>query len=86
MTDDAGDQLLRARSGAQINDQEYQRLRNLVPNPRGTVSKFFSDLRLFRNEMTRLQQKAGLPSRGSQDRGVPAVPGTDKGRDPAGIR
>lgn len=30
---DLGDMLLRARSGAQINEQEYARLRKLVPTP-----------------------------------------------------
>jgi hypothetical protein len=51
ISDDLADMLLRARSGAQINEKEYRRLRRLVPNPRGPEAKFFSDLRRFKNEL-----------------------------------
>lgn len=46
-----GDQLLRARSGAQINEQEYKRLRTLVPDPRDERTKFDADLRRFQIEV-----------------------------------
>lgn len=44
------DLLLRARSGAQINEQEYQRLSGLTPNPEGGEARFFDDLRKFKEE------------------------------------
>src|SRR5574341_1048004 len=50
IADNLSDQLLRARSGAQINEQEYKRLRQLVPNPRDERSKFTADLRRFQIE------------------------------------
>jgi hypothetical protein len=43
--------LLRARSGAQINEQEYQRLTKIVPNPNSPDARFLSDLRNFREEV-----------------------------------
>jgi hypothetical protein len=54
IADNLSDMLLRARSGAQINEQEYNRLRGLVPNPRGPVSKYFDDLRRFETELGQL--------------------------------
>lgn len=54
ISDNLSDMLLRARSGAQINEQEYARLRNLVPNPRGPENKFFDDLRRYRTELGQL--------------------------------
>lgn len=56
LADNLGDQLLRARSGAQINETEYKRLRALVPNPRGPEDKFFSDLAAFTSELERTQK------------------------------
>jgi hypothetical protein len=53
LSDNMSDMLLRARSGAQINEQEYNRLRSLVPNPRGPEGKFFSDLAGFESELKR---------------------------------
>jgi hypothetical protein len=43
--------LLRALSGAQINESEYARLRTLIPDPRSHISKFQSDLDLFEQEL-----------------------------------
>lgn len=51
ISDNMADILLRARSGAQINEREYERLRLLVPNPRGPASKFWSDLDEFDREL-----------------------------------
>lgn len=78
ISDNLGDQLLRARSGAQINEQEYARLRPLVPNPRDPEGKFFADLRRFRYEVNRL-----LTTRQSSRPGVPA-PAQGTGRPGAG--
>jgi len=43
--------LLRALSGAQINESEYGRLRALIPDPRSHISKFEADLNLFEQEL-----------------------------------
>lgn len=43
--------LLRALSGAQINESEYGRLRALIPDPRSHISKFTADLNLFEREL-----------------------------------
>ena len=53
IADGISDLLLRARSGAQINEQEYKRLRALTPNPRLSETKFFSDLDAFEAEVQR---------------------------------
>lgn len=80
ISDGIADLLLRARSGAQINEQEYQRLRLLTPNPRLGETKFFSDLDSFDAEMRRIlgrrsgsaplvtpeSERPGPASRGSQ--------------------
>ncbi len=50
----ASDMLLRARSGAQINEQEYQRLSKLVPDPKTPASTFFSRLDAFKKDVDRL--------------------------------
>ena len=57
ISDNLADQLLRVRSGAQINEQEYARLRLLTPNPRYAASKFFSDLAGFEKELKNLLAK-----------------------------
>lgn len=82
LSDNLADQLLRARSGAQINEQEYSRLRSLVPNPRLPESKFFSDLKAFTFELQRLQSRTSggpttpIPTRGG---GAPTVPTPEHG-------
>ncbi len=53
ISDNLADKLLRARSGAQINEQEFKRLRALVPDPRKPYAKFTSDLAGFKDELTR---------------------------------
>ena len=57
ISDGTADLLLRARSGAQINEQEYARLRQLVPNPRSADTKFWSDLDSFEAELQRVQAR-----------------------------
>ena len=57
ISDNVADMLLRARSGAQINEQEYGRLRSLIPNARGPEGKFFSDLEGFRAETQRVLER-----------------------------
>lgn len=57
ISDNLADMLLRARSGAQINEAEYARLRAIVPNPRYSESKFFSDLAGFRAETRRVIER-----------------------------
>ena len=57
ISDNIADMLLRARSGAQINEQEYARLRTLIPNPRLAEKKFFSDLTGFRAETQRILER-----------------------------
>ncbi len=52
-----GDQLLRARSGAQINEQEYQRMIQLVPDPASHYSQFDSNLRAFQRELQNLMTR-----------------------------
>lgn len=47
IADNLSDMLLRARSGAQINEQEYQRLRRIMPNTRGTPEAFRANLSRF---------------------------------------
>lgn len=60
IADGIADDLLRAKSGAQINEQEYNRLRQLTPNPRMGEGKFFSDLKGFKAEMQRvLDRRSG---------------------------
>lgn len=53
----AADILLRARSGAQINEQEYQRLTKLIPKLTESEVSFFTKLKDFTNEVKRLQAK-----------------------------
>jgi hypothetical protein len=84
------DMLLRARSGAQINEQEYARLAKLVPLTDQPESNFFSNLTSFRDEISRmLKRRSGEAPLTSTDvsvsrtgtpegQGAPAV-GTLKG-------
>lgn len=62
--------LLRALSGAQINESEYGRLRVLIPDPRSHISKFESDLDLFEAEL-----KSTIAKRFGTTPGAPADPG-----------
>lgn len=60
---DASDMLLRARSGAQINEQEYARLKKLLPTPdlpenvaKARMDDFERTLRVLVSERERLQR------------------------------
>jgi hypothetical protein len=62
--------LLRALSGAQINESEYGRLRALIPDPRSHISKFEADLNLFEAELKSTIEKrfgsaAAVPTDGA---------------------
>jgi len=60
-------------SGAQISEQEYGRLRKLMPNPRESLSKFNADLGRFLIESKNaLAARQGKPL--SQGTGRPAAP------------
>lgn len=81
ISDNLADQLLRARSGAQINESEYRRLRPLVPNPRGPEDKFFSDLAGFASELKRTQL-ARFPGQAAPG-ATPPAGGAPQGAAPA---
>lgn len=57
ISNNVSDILLRARSGAQINEQEYARLRKVAPNPNTSETKFYSDLKTFTAEVERLKDR-----------------------------
>jgi hypothetical protein len=56
IADNLADKLLRARSGAQINEREFSRLRALIPDPRWSPAKFFSDLNSYERELNTIIQ------------------------------
>lgn len=58
---DLSDMLLRARSGAQINEQEYSRLRKIIPNPNTPLKRFQSDLNGFTKELNVVLKRRGMP-------------------------
>lgn len=55
-TADISDQLLRARSGAQINEQEYQRLKALLPDVSTNIETFLARLQRFEQELNTVIQ------------------------------
>ncbi len=57
ISNNVSDILLRARSGAQINEQEYARLKKITPNPNTSETKFYSDLKTFSAEVERLKDR-----------------------------
>jgi len=64
------DMLLRARSGAQINEAEYVRLARLTPNISDPESNFFAKLTSFKGEVNRqLQRRSGKVPVASTDVG-----------------
>lgn len=72
---DAGDILLRARSGAQINEQEYGRLKGILPKPTDEPNVFNAALNRFENELRSIMQakiKMGTTPRGQL--GIPSPP------------
>jgi hypothetical protein len=81
---DVKDSLLRARSGAQINEQEYARLAKLVPDMTDSEPQFAGKMKSFERTLNTLaetrastQQKGGVASRGNK---------TTVLEDPLGIR
>jgi len=66
LIDDCSDRLLRARSGAQINEHEYKRLRKLLPDPSMSEKDFKARLKGFQEELDRVIsiEKQGLSSVG----------------------
>lgn len=70
---DVKDSLLRARSGAQINEQEYSRLSKLVPDYTDSAKQFSGKMRSFeqtlnslRSNRTAAQKRGGVYVRDSQ--------------------
>lgn len=83
--DDMQDALLRARSGAQINEQEFKRLVNFLPDKNLPSTTFKARLDRFEAELNNVLstkrtelQKGGYGSQGSNP--------TIKNNDPLGIR
>lgn len=60
MTNDIGDMLLRARSGQQINETEYRRLKRLVPDPWSPYETFQSNLNGFKKELNIMLKSRGM--------------------------
>ncbi len=56
ITTNLAELLLRARSGAQINESEYRRLRQLMPDPRNPDGKFWVDLSEYFLESKRIYE------------------------------
>lgn len=77
---DANDQLLRARSGAAITEQEYNRLASMLPKPTDEPKVFRAGLKRFKDQMTALRSeklKLGTTPRnqlGTNEPGPRAVP------------
>jgi hypothetical protein len=79
-TRDAADVVLRLRSGAQINEQEFKRLMSFLPDATLPTSQF--KIRLKRFEMTLdsiLKNQASQMQSGGYGKGydIPLAPGTD---------
>lgn len=68
ITENLADQLLRARSGAQINEKEFERLRALMPNVNDPVQTFERRLAQFERELANVigkRSEAGISTPGS---------------------
>lgn len=79
---DLADMLLRARSGAQINEQEYQRLTRLVPTPNMPPSTFNARLKRFETQIEQVleSQKKRLKQGGYMSpKGTSIAPTTSTG-------
>lgn len=64
VTLDVKDVLLRARSGAQINEQEYARLAKLIPSPGDTEAKYKGKLKAFRTTLETIISEREKAQRG----------------------
>lgn len=60
---DVKDSLLRARSGAQINEQEYARLSKLVPSESDSDAKFSGKMQQFRATLEEIQSQRAKANR-----------------------
>ncbi len=81
---DASDQLLRARSGAQINEQEFKRLKDMLPKATDEPQVFQANLKRFEGQVQATmtsRKKFGTMTRGELGQGsgtgrlVPRAPG-----------
>lgn len=81
VTKDIGDTLLRLRSGAQINEQEYQRLLKVVPHANLPEDVFMARLKELRRAINQKMEtrQGNLKDVGSK------VPGKSKKSDPLGL-
>jgi len=77
---DVKDSLLRSRSGASINEQEYQRLSRLVPDYTDSEAQFKGKMKSFKTSMNNIQegrkeaQRKGGVKFTKTDGQTPAVP------------
>jgi hypothetical protein len=71
---DVKDQLLRARSGAQINEQEYQRLANMLPAATDEEKVFKAGMGRFRDQLQQIiGDKEALAKPRSRMSGAPSA-------------
>lgn len=89
---DIKDSLLRARSGAQINEEEYQRLLPLVPNENSSETDFLAKARRFDEVLNEIynSKKKSFTEAGYRTGGLTGIKGGGKAQggagDPLGIR
>ena len=74
ITNDLSDRLLRARSGAQINEQEYKRLLKIVPEPTLSPDAFKARLNSFRDDLDNVIDTKKEILEGTGNRPVSGVP------------
>lgn len=85
---DTADQLLRARSGAQINETEYKRLKNMLPKATDEEPVFKAGMKRFKKEVGAILEsrvKLGTSSR-RQVLESGGSPGKNDRGDPLGLR
>ena len=77
---DTADRLLRLRSGAQINNQEFSRLRSLLPNladiSTGNFNMINRKLDLFDDEFSLARDRILGGSQFEEGRGISPIPGS----------
>lgn len=83
---DFSDRLLRLRSGAQINEQEYQRLMSMLPQWWRNSDTDIEQLKRFKNEYESLMSRlsgSGLSNGGGFEDSIPNQ--NEENDDPAGL-
>lgn len=78
---DVSDQLLRARSGAQINEQEFKRMIKILPRATDEPQVFLAGLKRFETELQNIiaeKLKLGTTPRGKIQGGVGPTGGKEK--------